>query len=115
MKRTEYKGYIIDTDNLGRLYIHDTASQYSEDSDRNLINGSTIKEAKAIIDREIMDRQNLPRGLGLITITEYAAMHGRDPASVRQKALRGGFKTAVKIGRDWLIDKDEPYEDLRCK
>ncbi|WP_369343210.1 hypothetical protein [Bifidobacterium fermentum] len=49
----------------------------------------------------------------LIAIAEYAARHGRSPVSVRQKAVRGGFNTAVKIGRDWLIDSDEPYSDRR--
>jgi hypothetical protein len=49
----------------------------------------------------------------LIPIAEYALGHGRSPVSVRQKAARGGFATAVKIGRDWLIDSDEPYSDHR--
>lgn len=48
-----------------------------------------------------------------ITITEYAARHNRSPVTVRQKALRGGFKTARRLGRDWLIDEDEPYTDNR--
>ena len=48
-----------------------------------------------------------------ITITEYAARHNRSPVTVRQKALRGGFKTARRVGRDWLIDEDEPYTDNR--
>lgn len=45
----------------------------------------------------------------LIPLVEYAEIHGRNPATARQKALRGGFKTAVKMGRDWFIDSDEPY------
>ena len=53
--------------------------------------------------------------MALITLKEYAERHGRDPATVRQKALRGTFVTAVKIGRDWLIDEDEPYSDLRSR
>lgn len=48
--------------------------------------------------------------MGKISLKEYAAKHGKAPVSVRQKAQRGGFKTAEKIGRDWLIDPDEPYE-----
>lgn len=51
----------------------------------------------------------------LITLKEYAEMHKRNPGTVRQKALRGNFKTAVKVGRDWLISKDEPYTDQRKK
>ena len=54
-------------------------------------------------------------GMRLISLYEYAKIHGRDPATVRQKALRGGFRTAKKIGRNWLIDKNEPYIDLRTK
>lgn len=49
----------------------------------------------------------------LISLVEYAKLHGRDPATVRQRVLRGGFKTARKIGRNWVIDKNEPYEDNR--
>lgn len=50
-----------------------------------------------------------------ISIVEYAEMHGKESSTVRQKALRGGFKTARKIGRNWVIDKNEPYTDLRKK
>lgn len=53
--------------------------------------------------------------MGLISLKEYAMRHGRDPATFRQKALRGGFKTAQKIGRDWVIDEDEPLEDKRVQ
>ena len=51
----------------------------------------------------------------LIPLVEYARQHGRDPATARQMALRGGFKTAQKIGRDWVIDDHEPYHDRRVK
>jgi hypothetical protein len=53
------------------------------------------------------------REVRLIPLGEYAARHGRDPSSARCKAERGGFESAVKIGRNWLIDPDEPYADLR--
>lgn len=48
-----------------------------------------------------------------ITLKEWAIRHGIDPATARQKALRGGFQTAEKVGRDWMIDADEPHVDLR--
>lgn len=51
--------------------------------------------------------------MSLISLAEYAKIHGREPASVRQRALRHGFKTAKKIGRNWVIDSDEPYSDNR--
>jgi hypothetical protein len=50
-----------------------------------------------------------------IGLAEYARMHGVAPATARQKALRGGFKTAKKLGRDWVISRSEPYSDLRKK
>lgn len=50
-----------------------------------------------------------------ILLKEYAIKHGKHPVSVRQKAQRGGFKTAEKYGRDWIIDPDEPYIDERVK
>lgn len=48
-----------------------------------------------------------------ITLKEYAARNGRAHASARHMAQRGSFKTAEKVGRDWLIDEDEPYPDHR--
>lgn len=51
----------------------------------------------------------------LIPLAEYARRHGRLPATARQMAGRGGFQTAHKVGRDWLIDDQEPYPDHRVK
>ena len=56
MKRTTYKGYVIDTDNLGRPYIYNTTSPYSEESDHILIfidSKKQLAQAKAIIDERI--------------------------------------------------------------
>lgn len=51
----------------------------------------------------------------LISLSEYAKSNRKKPATARQMALRGGFNTARKIGRDWLIDDQEPYPDRRVK
>ena len=51
----------------------------------------------------------------LIPLSEYAKAHGRDPATARQMALRDGFMTARKIGRNWVIDDAEPWPDRRVK
>lgn len=51
----------------------------------------------------------------LISLVEYAHKHGRDKSTVRRKAESGGFKTAVKIGRNWVIDSEEEYTDNRVK
>ena len=53
--------------------------------------------------------------MSLISLAEYAKKHGRDPATCRQMAIRGGFQTARKIGRNWVIDSEEPYPDRRRK
>jgi hypothetical protein len=53
--------------------------------------------------------------MGMITLKEYAERLGKNPVVARQKAQRGTFQTARKIGRDWFIDEDEPYEDARIK
>lgn len=49
----------------------------------------------------------------MIPIKEYAALVGRSVITVRKKAQNGGFKTAEKPGRDWMIDSEEPYTDNR--
>lgn len=51
----------------------------------------------------------------LISLSEYAKIHGRNPDTVRQLVLRGGLTTAQKIGRNWVVDQDEPYPDRRRK
>ena len=51
--------------------------------------------------------------MAMITLKEYAERHGKNPVIVRQKAIRGGFQTARKFGRDWIIDEEEPYIDNR--
>ena len=51
----------------------------------------------------------------MISIADYAAQNGRSHIAVRKMAARGGFKTAVKIARNWIIDENEPYPDARIK
>ena len=51
----------------------------------------------------------------LISLAEYAAIYNIDPATVRQRVLRGSYQTARKIGRNWVIDKNEPHLDHRVK
>ena len=51
----------------------------------------------------------------LISLGEYAKKHGITADTARQRVLRGVFKTARKIGRNWVIEKNEPYVDNRRK
>jgi len=53
--------------------------------------------------------------MAMISLSEYAIKHRKNLHTVSDKCRRGGFKTAVKIGRNWVIDEDEPYTDLRKK
>jgi len=54
MNRTLYKNYIIDTDNLGRQYIYNTSSPYSEDSDKKIVGRYLmLEQIKNIIKDEI--------------------------------------------------------------
>jgi DNA (cytosine-5)-methyltransferase 1 len=45
----------------------------------------------------------------LISISEYAKMHGRSSATLRRLAENGKLTTAQKIGRNWAVDSEEPY------
>lgn len=72
---------------------------YTED------NGTTVKWIYTVTRR-------IPT---LISLAEYAEKHGKALSSVRQMAQRGSLKTARKIGRNWVIDADEPYPDRRIK
>lgn len=50
-----------------------------------------------------------------ILLTKYAEKHDIAPVTARQRAQRGAYKTAEKIGRDWFISPDEPHIDNRLK
>lgn len=49
----------------------------------------------------------------LISLTDYAARHDKNESSARRMALRGRFATACKIGRNWMIEENEPWPDYR--
>lgn len=51
----------------------------------------------------------------LISLAEYAQKHNVDPSAIRKRAISGATTTARKIGRNWVIDSDEPYIDHRIK
>lgn len=51
----------------------------------------------------------------LISLGEWAKNHGITLDTARQRALRGCFQTAQKIGRNWVIDSEEPLIDFRRK
>lgn len=50
-----------------------------------------------------------------ITLIEYARRHGKTRATAQQRAVRGSFQTAHKVGGTWLIDEDEPWIDGRIR
>ena len=47
--------------------------------------------------------------MSLVTIKEYAEMHGKSVQTVRHHCMNGHFITAEKKGKTWLIDSEEPY------
>ncbi len=70
----------------------------------------------AEVDGEYVAGANYYKGASsLISLVEYAAKHGKSRITVSQMAARGSFKTAQKIGRNWVIDSEEPYPDNRIK
>lgn len=50
-----------------------------------------------------------------IALAEYARRHERNLRACQIRAAEGGFETAYKSGKMWLIDEDEPYIDRRIK
>ena len=104
-----------------RHYYRDDGTVDITDSVESWMNGETDRRG---VCRMIMERiaaavrkQTAPPKsvTGLVPIALYASMHGLDPSTVRHKCIRGGWKTAVKLGRDWFIDPDEPHTDRRKK
>lgn len=48
-----------------------------------------------------------------ISLSEYAAQHGKDADRTRVLAQRGAFSTAHRVDGAWVVDPDEPYPDDR--
>ena len=97
MKRTTYKGYIIDQDDLGRTYIYNTESQYSEDSDRRLVTDyhgkseqrlTDLQAGKLAVDTDIEQRFRE-------TITRQV---GQNLKAARSSANMTQVELAKKIG-----------------
>ena len=58
------------------------------------------------------------QGIGgrmLISLKEFADKHGIALDTARQGVLRGRYKTARKIGRNWVIEDTQLHIDNRFK
>ena len=51
----------------------------------------------------------------LISLGEWAKKNGISDSTARQRALRGAFETARKIGNQWVIEDSEKLIDHRRK
>ena len=51
----------------------------------------------------------------MIALKDYADKIGKPYPLVYQKAVRGGFETAQKVGSRWVIEASEPWVDMRAK
>jgi len=45
----------------------------------------------------------------LISLSEYAKLHGKSSDTIRRMAECGTLSTAHKIGRNWVVDSEETY------
>ena len=66
------------------------------------------QEAHAEVTLELEEGKDIP-------LTEWARNNHINPATARQNAGRGKYKTAKKIGRDWFIKEWEQNIDNRKK
>lgn len=66
------------------------------------------QEAHEEVTLELEEGKDIP-------LTEWARNNHIDPATARQNAGRGKYKTAKKIGRDWFIKEWEQNIDNRKK
>lgn len=53
-------------------------------------------------------------GIDYIPLAEYANRVGVTPSNLRYKLTRGTLQ-GMKVGRDWMIPANAPYEDGRVK
>lgn len=66
-----------------------------------------LRRLSAETENEVIyDKMRIAMG-SLIPLKEWAIMNGIAPDNARQRANRGTLKTAKKVGRDWVIDRNE--------
>lgn len=51
----------------------------------------------------------------LVSLSEYASIHGLPTDTVKSARRQGRFKSAIKIGRNWCVDKNEILTDKRIR
>ena len=51
----------------------------------------------------------------LLTVPEYAALHGKKTAIIRRFCLDGRIRGAIQKGTRWLIPEDSPYPGFDSK
>lgn len=79
-----------------------------------LISGN--KEDRKADVEELRRRYETPSKIDdYIPLNEWAIQHSIDPATARQRAIRGAFDTAKKFGSIWIINKHEELVDHRRK
>lgn len=110
-------GYTLEKNAFGEPYICKNGFVYNIHKDDNgyFLYPAILTIAEAIEqNRQIYINPKVNIG-NLIPLAEYAKLHNKELSVVRRKAERGGFKTARKIGRNWIIERDEPYVDNRYR
>lgn len=107
--------------NIIPVHPEDDHSRMAED-DRDSIRAiekviQVVKsEAEYQADQEAHSDATLEMEMGkAIPLGEWARKHGLDESYARQKARRGSFKSAHKVGRDWFINELEQNIDNRRK
>lgn len=51
----------------------------------------------------------------LVSLSEYASIYGLPTDTVKSARRQGRFKSAIKIGRNWCVDKNEVLTDKRIR
>ena len=51
----------------------------------------------------------------LVDLQTYADIHNILRDTVKHRCQRGAYKTARKLGSQWVIDKNEPHIDNRIR
>lgn len=117
----EYEYDDRDTDTQWRVTYYDLSGViYDEDEDQDDIGNILLwhaDEIEEIAQHTVWESELIQqrKDRDLISLPQYAKKHGLNLRSVQRKARSGGFDTARKIGRNWVIDADEPYIDRRYK
>ena len=108
----EAKDFLLTFDNVNHYkgpgtwdYEGITMESYTGHTIALVDNKGVLRVSDANMFRKLLSQKEEK----ILTVPEYAALHGKKPGIVRRFCLQGRIEGAIQKGSQWLIPESAPY------